>query len=139
LVKSKRHEKNHLEADVIWSIRNLVWGTVVIALFTGIVFLAYRTKATQPREYEGRIIDKWAGYNHTELGSAPYFKLLIETQNNQRITVSVDKDMYYRVKVGTWIKKTKTGVELGQINPATSRDVAHGSIRCDFESSKSNV
>lgn len=114
MVKSKKQAKDILEADVIWSTRNLIWGTVIIAVFTGIVFLAYKTRATQPRQYEGTIIDKWAGYNHTELGSTPYFRLLVETGSGQRITVSVNKDLYYRVKVGTWIKKTQTGVEMSE-------------------------
>jgi len=112
LAKFKKHPKDNPGDDVLWSTRNLIWGTVIIAFFTGIVFLAYRTKATQPREYEGRVIDKGARYRHSELGSRPIFHLLVETRGGQRISVMVDRDLYYRVKVGTWIKKTETGVEL---------------------------
>ncbi|HYJ86113.1 MAG TPA: hypothetical protein VEW46_08670 [Pyrinomonadaceae bacterium] len=140
MAKASQSQKDQWRAGFISSTKNLVWGTVIIALLIGALFLIYKAKrATRPAEYEGRIIDKWAGYTHSELGSRPYFQLLLETRGGQRITVSIDQDLYQRVKVGTWIKKTKTGVELGQVNPATSRDVAHGSIRCDFESSKSNV
>ena len=124
MVKSKK-AKDILEADVIWSTRNLVWGTVIIAAFTALVFLAYRTKATQPREYEGRVIDKGARYRNSELGSRPVFHLVVETRTGQRISVTVGPDLYYRVKVGTWIKKTDTGVELS----AKQNEGAHAKQR----------
>ncbi len=138
MTKRKR-KSQQLEEESVWSARNLIWGTLIVALLTGIFFLAYRTKATLPREYEGKVIDKWARYRNSELGSRPFFHLLVETRSGQRISVTVDQDLYYRVKVGTWIKKTQAGVELGQITPANPLDAGYGSIKCDFESSKSNV
>jgi hypothetical protein len=112
LAKLKKHAKDDLEDDVVWSTRNLIWAAVIIAVFTGIAFLVHRTKSSQPREYEGRVIDKGARYRNSEIGSRPVFHLLVETRSGQRISVMVDRDLYYRVKVGTWIKKTDTGVEL---------------------------
>jgi hypothetical protein len=91
-------------------------------LLIGALFLIYKAKrATRPAEYEGRIIDKWAGYTHSELGSRPYFQLLLETSGGQRITVSVDQDLYHRAKVGTWIKKTQTGVEMSEKKNANAQ------------------
>jgi hypothetical protein len=102
-------------AEVIWSAKTLLWGTVIIALLIGVLLVIYKAKrATSPAEYEGRIVNKWAGYTHSVMGSSPYFKLLVETGNGQRLTVTVEQDLYNRAKVGTWIKKTQTGVELGR-------------------------
>ena len=102
-------------SEVIWSAKTLLWGTVIIALLIGVLLVIYKGKrATSPAEYEGRIINKWAGYTHSVMGSSPYFKLLVESGNGQRLTVTVDQDLYDRAKIGTWIKKTQTGVELGR-------------------------
>lgn len=97
--------------EVIWSAKTLLWGTVIIALLIGVLLVIYKAKrATSPAEYEGRIVNKWAGYTHSVMGSSPYFKLLVETGNGQRLTVTVEQDLYNRATVGTWIKKTQTGL-----------------------------
>lgn len=122
MATAKQSPKDHWRAGFISSTKNLVWGTVIIALLIGALFLIYKAKrAARPAEYEGRIIDKWAGYTHSQLGSLPYFQLLLETGGGQKITVSVDKDLYYRAKVGTWIKKTQIGVELSENTKALRR------------------
>ena len=138
--KTERNSKPHWRAGLLSSAENVIWATVIVALLVGIVFIAYRARlASRPPEYEGRIVDKWAGYTHSNLGSHPYLQLLVETRNGQRMTISVDQDLYERAKVGTWIKKTQTGLELSQAKPANAYTVFQGSIKCDFASSKSNV
>ncbi len=94
--------------------KSVFWGGVIVAGFVGILFFAYQVKRQMsPPEYEGKIIDKWAGYNHSDLGSFPYFRLLVETDGGQKSTVVVDQETYDRAKIGMWIRKTTRGIELG--------------------------
>lgn len=66
----------------------------------------------RPPEYEGKVVDKWAGYNHTDEGSFPYFRLSVEISNGKKLTVAVDQETYERAKVGMWIRKNRDGIEL---------------------------
>ena len=58
------------------------------------------------------MVDKWANYGHSEEGSRPYFRLVVEGENKVRYEVSVSADIYERAKVGMRVKKTDKGVEL---------------------------
>ena len=103
--------------------KGLFWVVVILAGFVGVLFFVYQVnRQLKPPEYEGKIVDKWAGYNHSELGSSPYFRLLVESAGGQRSTVAVDRDTYERAKLGMWIRKTKKGIELGPVT-ASSIDV----------------
>lgn len=98
------------------SLDNIIWGVIIIAVLIGIFVLAYRaSRGINPAEYEGRIVDKWAGYTHSDEGSFPYFRLLLETESGRRLTVAVDQVTYHRSKIGMWIKKTRKGIELTRI------------------------
>jgi hypothetical protein len=104
----------------------IAWGLLIVAVFAGLLLIIYKSKlAVRPVEYEGRIVDKWAGYNHSEQGSFPYFRLLVETENGQKLTVAVDKENYERAQVGMRIKKTQKGIELTSAKP--QHLVAHAS------------
>lgn len=93
--------------------KSFVWGAVILAVFIGVLFFAYQVKRQlRPPEYEGKVIDKWAGYSHSEEGSFPYFRLLVEREGGQRSTVAVDQQTYDRAKVGMRIRKTKGAIEL---------------------------
>ena len=63
-------------------------------------------------DYEGVILDRWAGYTETDEGSWPYFRLLIEDDNQHRLTVNVDADTYHRSKVGMRVTRRKGKIEL---------------------------
>jgi hypothetical protein len=67
-----------------------------------------------PPEYEGVILDKWAGYSESETGSRPYFQLLVEGDDGRKVTVPVNSTIYYAAKVGSRIKKSSSGIELIQ-------------------------
>ncbi len=71
-------------------------------------------------DYEGVIVDRWAGYIESDLRPRPYFRLLIEDEKRGRITVIVDSDTYHRSQVGMWVSRRKGKVELG--NPETKRE-----------------
>ena len=93
--------------------KQLLWGAIILFAIIGLLFFGYRVnRQLRPAEYEGRIVDKWAGYSHTDEGSYPYFRVLLETDDGQRLTVAVDDKTYGRAKIGMRIKKSSKGVEL---------------------------
>ena len=96
--------------------KSLVWGAVILAGFIGVLLFAYQVKRQMsPPQYEGKIIDKWAAYSHSEQGSFPNFRLLVETAGGQRSTVAVDQETYDRAKVGMRVRRTKEGIELSSL------------------------
>lgn len=104
----------NLSIESVSRVKGFVWLVVILVSFAALLFFGYYVKRqSRPLEYEGRIIDKWAGYSHTaEHGSIPYFKIHLETKDGQRLIVSVNDGIYHRAKVGMWYKKTRTGIEL---------------------------
>lgn len=96
-------------------IKQVLWAAIVLFAIIGLFFFAYLVNSRlRPPEYEGRIIDKWAGYSHTDEGSFPYFRILLETDEGKRLTVAVDDKIYQRAKIGMRIKKGRTGIELSR-------------------------
>ena len=79
------------------------------------------TQRLDAADYDGRIVDRWADYAESELGSRPRFRLLIESQNGKRFTVKVDANVYESAKVGMLIK-SRSGqivlIEAGQGMPS---------------------
>ncbi len=103
--------------------KTLFWGAVTLAGFIGLLFFLYQGGAQMnPPEFDGKVVDKWAGYTHSDQGSFPYFRLLVQTAGGTRSTVAVDQETYDRAKVGMCIKKTKRGIELSALM-ASSPDV----------------
>jgi len=107
--------------------KSFVWGALILAAFIGVLFFVYQVKRQmRPDEYEGRIIDKWAGYSHSEQGSFPYFRLLVERAGGQRSTIAVDERTYNQAKVGMRIRKTKAGIELSRVDYHWLKEVPTG-------------
>jgi len=98
--------------------RSFVWIVIIVLVFSGVLTLAYKMKhSVNPLEYEGKVVDKWAGYTHSQEGSFPYFRLLLETDGGQRLTVAIDRKNFERAKIGMRIKKTRQGIELAYVMP----------------------
>jgi hypothetical protein len=93
---------------------------VLITLFSIVAWKACNRPSTVGMDYEGVIVDRWAGYHESDLGARPYFRLLIEDENRGRITVSIDADTYHRAQVGMRVSRRKGKVELG--NQQTKRE-----------------
>lgn len=109
----------------------IVGGLVVLAVLVGIFWLLYRSNPVNyPAEYEGVIADKWAGYSESDEGSQPYFRLLVELPNGQKLTVRVPPDLYNQAKVGSRIRKSSKGLELidsaTDINGFVFREMCRG-------------
>ena len=91
----------------------VVSGLIVLAILVGVFWLSYvASSGNHPAEYEGIVVDKWAGYAETDEGSVPYFRLLVELANGQKLTIRVQSNLYNEAKVGSKIRKSSKGVEL---------------------------
>ena len=105
------------------SIRSIVV-VAIVAVVLGLLTIGLAGSChrhhTEPEliTYEGVVVDKWAVYSHTEQGSFPYYKLLIEKRNGARIRVPVEYNDYQKVRVGMWVKRTGARFEVG-IQPAS--------------------
>ncbi|HEY6243398.1 MAG TPA: hypothetical protein VIX17_05605 [Pyrinomonadaceae bacterium] len=102
--------------DSVWTPRTFLW-LALIFLFITLLFWSlykFRSAKTGPfrTEYEGRIIDKWANHTQSEQGAQPYFRLVINGNDNQRFTVAVSSEIYDRAKVGMSVRKTDAGIEF---------------------------
>jgi len=96
--------------------RTIIGLAVLLILFGGLIWgiMRYRSSPNSPfrNEYEGRIVEKWAGYSESELGSRPYFRLLVENDDKVRFAVAVTSEIYERAEAGMRVKKTEDGIEL---------------------------
>lgn len=107
----------NIDRRELW--QTIAWGLLIVTLFAGLLAFVYKAgHKVNPPEYEGKIVDKWAGYSNTDEGSFPYFRLAIETDGQQKLTVAIDRDNYERAKVGMRIRKTSVGIELTWDEPA---------------------
>lgn len=96
-----------------WRVSNVLWGIIVAALLISIFALAWQ-KFQRPAivEYDGQIVDRWAGFTESDTGSRAYYKLLVEDNGRKRITVVVDNEIYTRAQVGVRIRRSINGIEL---------------------------
>lgn len=124
-MKAKRVKKNQNVDNELLSVvrkelwRTIAWGLLIAALLVGVLTVGFKARQqVRPLEYEGRILDRWAGYHHSDEGSFPYFRLVVETDDKHKITVAIDRDDYERAKVGMRIRKTPAGIEMSSDEPA---------------------
>ena len=93
-----------------------ILGSAIICLMIAGLSVILVSRCSRPKivteDYEGVILDRWAGYTETDEGSWPYFRLLIEDDNQHRLTVNVDADTYHRSKVGMRVTRRKGKIEL---------------------------
>lgn len=96
-----------------WRVSNVLWGIGIAALLVSIFALAWQ-KFQRPTvvEYDGQIVDRWAGFSESDTGSRAYFKLLVEDNAGKRTTVAVDHEIFTRAQVGMRIRSTIRGIEL---------------------------
>jgi hypothetical protein len=92
---------------------NIITMVVLLLTLGGAIFVTCgRYLKPANIEYEGRIVDKWAGYSESDHGSTPYWRLLVEQNGGERITVRIDSDTYARTQVGMWIQAHDGSIEL---------------------------
>ena len=92
------------------------WATILVGLFVAAVFIVLFFfiwgNRVSSSDYEGRIVDRWSDYSHTDEGSRPYFRLLVESNDGKRFTVKVDSNVYESARVGMHIRSRSGQVVL---------------------------
>jgi hypothetical protein len=116
-IKSEQLLDDDLSDVSVWRPKTILWLILILAalalLFAGIYRAWAPPHGVYRAQFEGRIVDKWADYGETELGSVPQFRLLVEGGNRNRFVVSVSPDIYERSKVGMKVRRTERGnIEL---------------------------
>lgn len=100
----------------VWRLRTIFWLFLILVMFSALMLGLYRMRSSTQgpfrAEYDGRIVDKWAGYSETDEGSRAYFRFLVEDDHRTRFTVSVSADIFERARVGMRVKKSENGIEL---------------------------
>lgn len=84
--------------------RGVLWGGLMIVAFCAVFYTIYHRRANP--DYEGSIIDRWAGYSETQQGSSPNHILLVETTDGRHLQVKVDPAIYESARVGRRIRST---------------------------------
>lgn len=97
-----------------WEITKRVFLAVFLLAMIGLLVENCRQAIVKtPRvEYEGKIVDRWAGFYEGSRGGGAYYRLLIEERNGAQTTVAVENEDYLRAKVGMWIKRDGRGVRF---------------------------
>ena len=99
----------------VWNLKTIGVLAGILVLVSLIVFVGVRMKQAQadylPQEFEGRIVDRWAGSNATQLGDNPYYRLLVEIDGQQR-TVPVNRQIYEEAQVGMRLRRSSKGLEV---------------------------
>ena len=114
--ESTRHSKASEVDGPVSSFKTIALLVIVVAFVSLLMLAIYSLKMAAanalPQEYEGVIVDRWAGFNEDQQGSSPYFRLTVELQDKRRLVVPVDRDFYNRAKVGMRLKKSAAGFEI---------------------------
>lgn len=102
--------------DSVWNLKTISVLILVLACVTLLMFGAYKLKRSAagslPQEFDGVIVDRWAGFNESDEGSNPYFRVAVEIEGNRRLVVPVDRELYGRAKVGMRLRRSSGGFEL---------------------------
>ena len=63
----------------------------LIVVFCGLFYYIYNRRANT--DYEGQIVDRWAGYSEGNEGSHPYFRLRVQSDDGQQFVVNVNPNV----------------------------------------------
>jgi hypothetical protein len=100
----------------VWNIKTIaalagILGCVCLLLFA-VTKLKQSRLESLPKEFEGRIVDKWAGYSETQQGSYPYYRVVVEVEGQNRYTVPVNQEIYQQAQVGMRLRRSEKGLEV---------------------------
>jgi hypothetical protein len=93
---------------------------IVVMMLAALALLLWNRLSipVKPTDYEGVIVDRWAGYAESQYGSSPRLALVIESTGGKRFTVGVDPNVYESARVGMKIKSRSGQIVL--IEPGAS-------------------
>ena len=115
-MNSRARTKTFDEAhDSVWSLKTIVFLVAIVGCLSLVALGFYKLKMSQvaslPAEFEGQIVEKWAGFNESEQGSSPYFRVVVEVDGS-RLSVPVYKEIYEEAQVGMRLKRSAKGLEV---------------------------
>ena len=100
----------------VWNIKTIAALVVILScvalLLFGITKLKQSRVESLPKEFEGRIVEKWAGYSESQQGSSPYYRVVVEVEGQNRYTVPVNQDIYQQAQVGMRLRRSEKGLEV---------------------------
>ncbi|HEX6732458.1 MAG TPA: hypothetical protein VF074_20740 [Pyrinomonadaceae bacterium] len=112
-----RQEGKRKEAfdDSVWNLRTIALLLTILICLSLFVFGIFKLRearvASIPAEFEGQIVEKWAGFSETQEGSSPYFRIVVEVDGT-RFTVPVYKEIYEEAQVGMRLKRSVKGLQV---------------------------
>ena len=115
-IPRRKAKKISVPDQSVWNIKTIAALAVILAcvalLLFGITKLKQSPVESLPKEFEGRIVDKWAGYSESEQGSSPYYRVVVEVEGQNRYTVPVNHDIFQQAQVGMRLKRSEKGLEV---------------------------
>ena len=114
--KAFRKTRRNIQAtDAVWNFKTVAFLLAILVCFALLIFGIFKLKesriASLPTEFEGQIVDKWAGFDETQQGSYPYYRVQIEL-DGQKLTVPVNGEIFNEAQVGMRLKRSAKGLEV---------------------------
>ena len=113
--RQRKSQKVPWIEESLWSLKGVALLVSAVILGAVIIFIGVNLKQAQtdyiPAEFEGRIVDRWAGSNATQLGDNPYYRLLVEIEGQPR-RVPVNREIYEQAQVGMRLRRSSKGLEV---------------------------
>jgi hypothetical protein len=115
--KPRRNERRVSAPDEsVWNTKTIAVLAAVLAcvclLFFAVTRLTQSRLESLPKAFEGRIVEKWAGYSESQQGSSPYYRVVVEVEGQTRYTVPVPPDIYQQAQVGMRLRRSEKGLEV---------------------------
>jgi len=110
----KQQLSNNQERRKLQGKLSTLFVAALVVVMLGVVVLVAWQRSTEPAtgDYEGVIVERWAGYNESQQGSRPYFRLQVELKDGGRTTVNVDPNVYESARIGMRIKSRSGQIVL---------------------------
>ena len=111
----QKPQKVPLIDESLWTLKGLVLLIAALLIGAVVIFVGVKLKQAQsdyiPAEFEGRIIDRWAGSSETQQGSYTYYVLLVEIEGQPR-RVPVNLEIYKQAQVGMRLRRSSRRLEV---------------------------
>ena len=102
--------------DSVWNLKTIAWLVLILVSLCLLLFAATKIGLSRlnaiPAEFEGTIVEKNVASRETEEGSSPYYRLTVEIEAGQRLTVGVTRQIYEEAQVGMRLKRSGRGLEV---------------------------
>lgn len=112
---SQQEKRKEAVDDSVWNLKTIAFLLAILICVSLFIFGIFKLRqarvASIPAEFEGQIVEKWAGFSESQEGSSPYFRIVVEVDGT-RFTVPVYKEIYEEAQVGMRLKRSAKGLEV---------------------------